>query len=93
MKNKNFKLILKRISIIAIAIYVIYTFFAQQKTLNAYQSDKERYAEQIAAEEEKKAELNGTKANVNSEEYIEEIARDRLDMYLPNEKVYIDISK
>ena len=93
MKNKNLKLILKRVLIIAIAIYVVYTFFAQQKTLNAYQADKERYAEQIAVEEEKKAELNETKANVNSEEYIEDIARDKLDMYLPNEKVYIDISK
>lgn len=93
MKNKNLKLILKRVFIIAIAIYVIYTFFAQQKTLNAYQADKERYVEQITVEEEKKAELNETKANVNSAEYIEEIARDKLDMYLPNEKIYIDISK
>ena len=49
MKNKNLKLILKRVFIIAIAIYVIYTFFAQQKTLNAYQADKERYAEICSA--------------------------------------------
>ena len=89
-KRKN---LLRKIIFLIISIYVIYTFFAQQKTLNAYQADKERYAEQIAAEEEKKAELNETKANVNSEEYIEEIARDKLDMYLPNEKVYIDISQ
>ena len=34
-----------------------------------------------------------TKANINSKEYIEEVARGKLDMYLPNEKVYIDISK
>ena len=26
-------------------------------------------------------------------EYIEEIAREKLGMYLPNEKVYIDIGK
>ena len=26
-------------------------------------------------------------------EFIEEIARDKLDMYLPNERVYIDIGK
>ena len=31
--------------------------------------------------------------NINSKEYIEEVAREKLDMYLPNEKVYIDISK
>ena len=37
--------------------------------------------------------LNATKDNINSEEYIEQIAREKLDMYLPNEKVYIDKSK
>lgn len=93
MKNDNLKLILKRILFIAIAIYVVYTFFAQQKTLNAYKADEERYQEQIALEKEKQEELNQTKININSKEYIEEIARDKLDMYLPNEKVYIDISK
>lgn len=93
MKNKKLMLILKRIAIVAIAIYVIYTFFAQQQTLNAYKADEERYQEQIAAEEERNEELNQTKSNINSKEYIEEIARDKLDMYLPNEKVYIDISK
>lgn len=93
MKNKKLMLVLKRIGIVAIAIYVIYTFFAQQQTLNAYKADEERYQQQIAEEEEKNEELNQTKSNINSKEYIEEIARDKLDMYLPNEKVYIDISK
>lgn len=29
--------------------------------------------------------------NVTSPEYIENIAREKLGMYLPNEKVFIDI--
>ncbi len=91
MKNK--KINLKRILIIAILIYVIYIFFAQQKELNAYKADSERYIEQISIEEDKKEQLLETKANINSKEYIEEVAREKLDMYLPNEKVYIDISK
>ena len=85
MKNK--KINFKRIIIIAILIFV------QQKELNAYKADSKRYTEQIAAEEEKKEQLLETKANINSKEYIEEVAREKLDMYLPNEKVYIDISK
>ena len=40
-----------------------------------------------------KKELQKTKENVNSTEYIEEVAREKLVMYLPNERVYIDISK
>jgi len=93
MKNQKIKNVLKRILFVAIGIYVIYTFFVQQKTLNAYKADERRYEEQISAEEERKEELNLTKNNINSKEYIEEIARDKLDMYLPNERVYIDISK
>lgn len=76
-----------------IGIYVIYTVIAQQKTLNAYKAEERRYEEQIAVQKEKQEELKQTKSNINSEEYIEEVAREKLDMYLPNERVYIDITK
>jgi len=33
------------------------------------------------------------KENVNSKEYIERVAREKLNMFLPNERVYIDISQ
>ena len=57
-------------------------------------ADSKRYTEQIAAEEEKKkSNYLKQRANINSKEYIEEVAREKLDMYLPNEKVYIDINK
>lgn len=93
MKNTKNKKLLKRFLFIGIIIYVVYTFFAQQKSLNAYQADQNRYNEQIAQEKEKQEELKATKENINSKEYIEEVAREKLDMYLPNERVYIDISK
>lgn len=93
MKNTKIKNLVKKILFIGIAIYVIYIFFAQQKTLNAYKEDKDRYSEQIAEEKEKQSELKATKENINSKEYIEDVAREKLDMYLPNERVYIDISK
>jgi len=93
MKNIKTKKLLKKILLIGIVLYVVYTFFVQQKTLNAYQADQNRYSEQIAEEKEKQEELKTTKENINSKEYIEEVAREKLDMYLPNERVYIDISK
>lgn len=93
MKNTKIKNLLKKILFIVIAIYVVYTFFSQQKTLNAYKTDQNRYSEQIAEEKEMQEELKATKENINSKEYIEEVAREKLDMYLPNERVYIDISK
>ena len=83
----------KRILLIAFAIYVIYTLYSQQLTLNAYQADADRYQEQIVAEQETKEELNSIKENINSDEYIEDMAREKLGMYLPNERVYIDIGQ
>ena len=83
----------KRILLIAFAIYVIYTLYSQQLTLNAYQADADRYQEQIVAEQETKEELNSIKENINSDEYIEVMASEKLGMYLPNERVFIDITK
>ena len=93
MKNIKNKSLLKNILLIGIIIYVVYTFFTQQKMLNAYQADQNRYSEQIAETKEQQEELKATKENINSKEYIEEVAREKLDMYLPNERVYIDIGK
>ena len=47
----------------------------------------------IEEEKQEKEELAKKKEDVNSLEFIEQTAREKLDMYLPNEKVYIDISK
>lgn len=93
MKNIKNKNLLKKVLLIGIFIYVVYTFFAQQKMLNTYQADQKRYSEQIAEAKEEQEGLKTTKENINSKEYIEEVAREKLDMYLPNERVYIDISK
>ena len=37
--------------------------------------------------------LYPNKSNLNSKEYIEKIAREKLDMYTENERVYVDINK
>ncbi len=90
VRMKNKKTILKKLIFIAILIYAIITFIQQQKVLNTYTSQKESLDAQIAEAEEYQEELNEEKANVNSPEYIEAIAREKLDMYLPNERVYVD---
>lgn len=88
LKSKIYKLI-----VIVLLIYAVYTIYNQQIKLNNYANEKQYYEEQIADLKEEKEELMVKKENVNSPEYIEEIAREKLDMYLPNEKVYVDMSK
>ena len=87
--KKHYKKIL-----ICIALgYVISIVISQQKMLNSYNSEIKSLETQISKEEETNDTLNAIKDNVNSPEYIEQIAREKLGMYLPNERVYIDIGK
>ena len=91
MKNKY--ALLKKIIFIVISVYAIVTFIKQQKILNSYKVQAASLKTQIAEATEYQEQLNKEKENVNSSEYIESVAREKLDMYLPNERVYIDTSK
>lgn len=86
------KLLIKLL-LIFLAAYAVYIFVSQQKMLNSYAKEKKQYEMQISEAKEQQADLNDTLSNIDSTEYIEKIAREKLDMYLPNEKVYIDIEK
>ena len=93
MKNNKVKNFFKKVLVIAFIIYFIYTIISQQRTLNSYAQEKEQYNEQIETAQEEQEELQNMKDNINSNEYIEEIAREKLGMYYPNERVYIDVEK
>ena len=94
MKNvfRN-KKILKVIIILIVLSYFIYVIMKQQTTLNSYKAEQDYVSAQIQEQQEYKNELADMKANINSDEFIEQIARDKLDMYLPNERVYVDANK
>ncbi|MCL2859689.1 MAG: septum formation initiator family protein [Oscillospiraceae bacterium] len=94
MKTKfKFRKLLQTIAILLFFIYIFYQYYSQQQTLNSYASSQEYYNQQIASETKKNTSLLELQQNINSDEYIEQIAREKLDMYLPNERVYIDISQ
>ena len=92
MKNKKINLI-KKILVLLFIIYFAYTLIAQQKTLNSYAKEKEKYDDNIKTAQEEQNDLKEMKENINSDEYIEQVAREKLGMYYPNERVYIDIEK
>lgn len=87
-KSKMYKLL-----VIIGLVYVMYIMYNQQVKLNSYSAEKDYYESKIESLESEKEDLLEKKENVNSPEYIEEMAREKLDMYLPNEKVFIDVSK
>lgn len=85
--------LIKKGVLVLIILYVSITFINQQKAMNAYNNEQETLKNKIKEQKEYNQSLLATKENISSPEYIEELAREKLDMYLPNEKVYIDISK
>lgn len=84
------KKIYKKLIILLIAAYAIFTIINQQKTLNQYSKQTDELNQEIAEETQTKEELAKEKENVDSLEFIEQMAREKLDMYYPNERVYID---
>lgn len=88
-KNK----IVRNIIIFIILIYVIFTLINQQKILNQYSESTQELAQSVEEEKQNRDELAKKKEDVNSLEFIEEMAREKLDMYHPNEKVFIDQGK
>lgn len=84
------KKIYKRVLILLIGIYVVFVLINQQNTLNQYSQESGELSEKIQGEQETKEELAKKKEDVNSLEFIEQTAREKLDMYYPNERVYVD---
>ncbi len=65
-------------------MYIYITFLITKNILNNI-NFRNKISEHSRRTKEIKIKLQKTKENVNSTEYIEEVAREKLDMYLPNE--------
>lgn len=87
MKKKN---IYKKLLLLLVLIYGIFTLVNQQKVINQYTDTSKEIASQIEKEKTNNEDLILEKDNVNSKDFIEQTAREKLDMYYPNEKIYID---
>ena len=85
LKSKKFFKIVVLIIIVYTAIIVI----NQQTKLNEYNSQKSYHSSQISTLLEEQEKLKEKEASINSPEFIKEQAREKLDMYYPNERVYI----
>ena len=87
---RKYSKLVKRFFIGIIGVYVVFTLVNQQKTLNQYNNESEELAQEIQEQKDYNSELSKQQADVNSLEFIEQTAREKLDMYYPNERVYVD---
>ena len=87
------KTLFRNILIISFIIWSIF-LIKQQLNIIQYKDEIKALSSKIEVAEEKlddnKKSLEAEKQNTNSLEYIEKLAREKLGMYLQNERVYID---
>ena len=89
----NLKKVIEATILVLIFVFFINRLIVQQKTLTTYSAEVSEYKTKLETELSEKESLEDTINNLNSTEFIESVAREKLDMYLPNEKIYVDISK
>jgi len=79
--------------LLAIFIYLSYIFVNQQRLLYAKSIELSKIENKIAEEEKLNEELNREKEMIQSDEYMEKIAREKLGMVKKDERIYVDIGK
>ena len=83
------KLIVKKLVIIGFAIFFVFSYVRQIITMNRIKqeiSDKQMQLEEIQQKNERLQD-EVDKINSDSEDYLEKLARERLGMIKPGEKV------
>ena len=74
------KLTLKNIIILVLSIIFVVSFARQEKTIKRIERDKQAKQEQLQELEEKNERLQEENAKAQSDEYLEQLARERLNM-------------
>lgn len=92
-KKKNRKFGMIHLFMIVFVCYFVYTFTQQQIQINKYDSQIEMYSADIENKEKLTEYYNSQKNNTNSDEYIENIAREKLGYVKPYEKIFVDANK
>ena len=90
--GKIIKRLLKTILVVAIFMYFCVVLAKQEISFQKYSRELSNYNTLIAEEEMKHEQLVNTKRHISSDEYIEEVAREKLGLVMPNEIVFIDAS-
>jgi len=90
--NKRKNSVLGVLILIAFVIYFSFIIIEQQKIINTKQLALENVENNIRKEELVKQDLEKQKEMLDSEEYIEKVAREKLGLVKPGEKIFIDVN-
>jgi cell division protein DivIC len=81
------------ICLVVILAYFGYIAIGQQKVINQKQTEYDKLQAKIEDETKLNDDLKKEKESINSDEYVEKTAREKLNMVKGNERVYVDIGQ
>lgn len=93
MKKFNDKKWFSKLIVLGLVGYVGYTLLTQQVAFDKYDKEYAYYENKKVEEEYRNQSLLSEKENINSDQYIEKVAREKLGLVMPNETIYIDASR
>ncbi len=88
--GKVLKRLFKTIIVMALLVYSCIVLAKQEMTFDKYDKELDNYKVLISEEAIKHDQLVSTKAQISTKEHIEEVAREKLGLVMPNEIVFID---
>jgi cell division protein FtsB len=91
--NKGKRSPLLVFALLVIFLYLSYIAVNQQQVLNAKNLTLDKLEDKIEEEAKLNEKLSKERDMIQSDEYVEKVARERLGMVKKNERVYMDIGK
>ena len=73
-------------------VYMLYILGTQQVKLNELNNELSCYNRDLQEEKLETEKLNDTLATLSDDEYMEEVARDKLGLVMPTEIIFMDAS-
>lgn len=92
MKSKK-AFTIKMITFLGAVAYFLYILISQQHVLDMRKSELLKVENEIKKQTDINKELNNKLNNINSDEYIEKVAREKLGMVKEGEKIFFDIGR
>ena len=80
------------LAVTAFFIYMGYILINQQVRINQLNNEIAQCNREIQEANLKTEELNDTLASISEDEYMEEVARERLGLVMPSEIIFMDAS-
>lgn len=93
MNKRKKKSALGTFAVLGFLVYFAYTMVTQQSMINAKNKELESLQQKINSVKSENDELRKKKEMLDTDEYYEKVAREKLGMVKPGEKVFFDINK